>query len=392
MKRYEKYKSWIISFVFVVAVLAVYKTFDNFDKVKEFLKVILSSLTPFIVGFIIAYILNIPCSKIEEFCKKSKVKLISKLSKAISIISVYFVLVISIYIAIRAVAPAIYKNIEDLSVNITVYAMELIEMISKFQAEYDISFFQFDAQGIMKAFENIVAKFDLAELSKYAQGVIDVTAGVLKVFVGIIVSVYMLVEKDKIKNSIKRVLHIFLREQKTANVIVTLNKINNIFSKYMFCLLLDAVIMMFLSSVALHLMGVKYATILGITIGLFNLIPYFGAITACVITVLITLLTGTPTQAFWVAIVLLIIQQIDGNFIAPKIMGEMLDASPLLIILAVTLGGGLFGVIGMIISVPFFITIKMAITQFLDAKEAMMANSIQIPIIDESEEEENSEE
>jgi len=150
--------------------------------------------------------------------------------------------------------------------------------------------------------------------------------------------------------------------------------------------------MMFLSSTALYLMDVKYATILGIMIGLFNLIPYFGAITACVITVVITLITGTPTLAFWVAVVLLIIQQIDGNFIAPKIMGEMLDASPLLIILAVTLGGGLFGVTGMIISVPISITIKMAITQFLDAKESVQANMVTQSNINESEEEENSEE
>ena len=104
-------------------------------------------------------------------------------------------------------------------------------------------------------------------------------------------------------------------------------------------------------------------------IGVFNLIPYFGAIFAGVISVIITLLTGGFFKALWAAIALIILQQIDGNFTSPKIMGEVLDASPLLIILAVTLGGGLFGIVGMIISVPIVITVKMALTEFMDEKE-----------------------
>ena len=89
-------------------------------------------------------------------------------------------------------------------------------------------------------------------------------------------------------------------------------------------------------------------------------------------------------QAFWVAVVLLIIQQIDGNFIGPKVMGDVLDTSPLLIIFAVTLGGGLFGILGMIISVPFFIALKMALNQYVAAKEKRLENK--------SKEEKNSEE
>ena len=105
-------------------------------------------------------------------------------------------------------------------------------------------------------------------------------------------------------------------------------------------------------------------------IGIFNLIPYFGAIIAGCLSVIITLLTGGFFKALWAAIFLIILQQIDGNFTSPKIMGGVLDTSPLLIILAVTLGGGLFGIVGMIISVPIVVTIKMAITDFMKEKEA----------------------
>ncbi len=387
MKKIEKYKNWILAFAFIVAVLAVYKTFDNFHKVKEFIKTIISSLTPFIVGFSIAYILNIPCKVINNACKKSKIKFINKGSKVISITSVYIILALTVYICISAVAPKVYENLSDLYVKIPDYVTQVMNAIQNFQVEHGVEFFSFDREGMIIAFQKVFGNFDVSSLSKYAQGVIDVTANVVKVFVGIIVSVYMLIEKDKIKAAIKRFLRVVLKENRSNKIIETINKINKIFSKYLFCLLLDAIIMTVLTTTALSLIGVKYAIILGIMIGLFNLIPYFGAITAVAIAIITTFLTGGFMQALWVALALIVIQQIDGNFIGPKIMGDMLNASPLLIILAVTLGGGLFGIVGMIVSVPIFIAIKLALTQYLDVKEEInMAKTKKL------EEEKNSEE
>lgn len=384
MKKLEKYKNWMLTFVFIVAILAVYKTFDNFSRVKEFLRTVSSSLTPFIVGFSVAYILNIPCRAIDNACKKSKIRFVNKGSKVISITSVYLLLILIIYVCIRAVAPAVYKNIVELYYNVPGYITELVSAIQNFQVEHNMTLFNFDIEGIMATVEGLLGKFNLTELSKYAQGVVDVTANVIKIFVGIIVSVYMLIEKDTIKESTKRVMRVFLKEEKSNRVISSANAINNIFSKYLYSLILVAFIMMIMTTSALSLLKVKYAVFLGIMIGLFNLIPYFGAIIAVVITIVTTLLTGGVAQAFWVAVVLLIIQQIDGNFIGPKVMGDMLDASPLLIIFAVTLGGGLFGILGMIISVPFFIAFKMALKQYVIAKEAKLENK--------SKEEKNSEE
>lgn len=377
MKKFDKYRNWVLAFVFVVAVIAVYKTFDNFYKVAQLFRVIMKSLTPFIVGFIIAYILNIPCNKINGMCKKSKFRWVNKGSKVISIISVYCILALVLYICIRAITPAIYKNIVDLYNNIPGYIGQLMEMITRFQEEHNITLFQFDQESILLAFNRILNKFDLTEFSKYAKGVVDVTSSVVKYFLGIIVSVYMLIEKDKILESSKRISGVFLKKKHSNNLIDRVNKINNVFSKYLFCLLMDAVIMMILATVVLNLWNVKYAIILGIMIGLFNLIPYFGAIIAVSITVIITFLTGEPLQSLWVAISLLVLQQIDGNFIGPKIMGEVLDASPLWIIFAVTLGGGLFGIGGMIISVPVLITIKMAVSEYVNEKEREKVKEIE---------------
>ena len=123
------------------------------------------------------------------------------------------------------------------------------------------------------------------------------------------------------------------------------------------------------TSIAMSIIGVKYAVLLGFLIGLFNIIPYFGAIIAVAITVLITIFTGGINQAILVAIILIILQQIDSNIINPKIIGEGLKVSPILIIFAVTVGGHYFDVLGMFLAVPVVAIIKILINDYIEIKK-----------------------
>ena len=369
MKKLEKYSNWGFALVFVIAVIAIYKTFDNFYKIAEIAGVIFKSLTPFMIGFVIAYILNIPCKKIDSVCRKNKYKIINKNSKTISITSVYLLMFFVIFVLIRAIVPALYRNCVDLYNNVPDYLEKALATLEGWQNQYDINIFEINEANITKAINNLLGRIDVSEFSKYAKGVINITSGVINVFIGMIISVYLLIDKEKIKASARRILKILLKEERARKVTDNINKANNIFSKYVFCLLLDAIVMAVLATALLSIFKVKYALILGGMIGLFNLIPYFGAIFANVLAVIITLITGGVFQAIWVAVGLIILQQVDGNFIGPKIMGSMLDASPLWIIFAVTVGGGLFGIIGMIISVPVLVVLKMVVSDFLKEKE-----------------------
>ncbi len=373
MKKLEKYSNWGFALVFVIAVIAIYKTFDNFYKVAEIVGVIFKSLTPFMIGFVIAYILNIPSKKIDSVCRKSKYKIVNNNSKAISIISVYLLMFFVIFILIRAIVPALYRNCVDLYNNVPDYLEKALATLEGWQKQYGVSIFEINEANITKAINNLLGKIDVSEFSKYAKGVINITSGVINIFIGMIISVYLLIDKEKIKKSARRILKILLKEERARKITDGINKINNIFSKYVFCLLLDAIVMAALATALLSILKVKYALILGGMIGLFNLIPYFGAIFANVLAVIITLITGGVFQAIWVAVGLIVLQQIDGNFIGPKIMGSMLDASPLWIIFAVTVGGGLFGIVGMIISVPMLVVLKMVVSDFLEDKEVEKA-------------------
>ena len=137
------------------------------------------------------------------------------------------------------------------------------------------------------------------------------------------------------------------------------------FFKFLSSQVLDGIVVGVLTSIAMSILGVKYAVLLGFFIGLFNLIPYFGAIFAVAISAVITLVTGGIAQAIWMVIIVTILQQIDANIINPKITGDSLKISPLLVIFAVTVGGAYFGVLGMFLAVPIATVIKIILEDYI---------------------------
>ena len=149
------------------------------------------------------------------------------------------------------------------------------------------------------------------------------------------------------------------------------DRTNNIFFNFLAGQFLDGIIIGIITSIAMSIIGVKYAVLLGFMIGIFNLIPYFGAIIAVAIAALITLLTGGLGQCLIMVIVVIILQQIDANIINPKILGNSLKISPLLVIFAVPVGGAYFGFWGMFLSVPIVAVIKLLLTDYIEYKNSL---------------------
>ena len=168
----------------------------------------------------------------------------------------------------------------------------------------------------------------------------------------------MSLDKKRIGRNVKRVISILFPEKVSKNLFDYIAKINNIFSKYIYCKVIEAAIIMILSTIILNLFNIKYALFLGIMIGFLNFIPYFGSIISTILTIIITIFSTGFAEAIWVGIALLVLEQIDGNFIGPKIIGDVLDMRPIWVIFSVTIGGGLFGFIGMIIAPGIAVFIK----------------------------------
>lgn len=369
----HKYSNWVLAFLFITGIIIVYKTVDNFNFIFDYAGKVISALGPFISGFIIAYLLNLPIKRFRSFIEKSKSAFIKRHAKVISITSVYSVAIILIIVVLRLIIPAIYENLMDLYYNIPFYYDTLVQKITDLQERFGLELIELNKQNAINTMQTFLKSIRLSEFGKAAQGVINLTSGVISSFIAIIISIYMLADKELLSKGIKRVFRALLPQKDVLGFIELATRVNDIFSKYIFSILLDGVIIGVLSTIVMLLLRVKYAPVLGLMIGVFNLIPYFGAIIAGVLAVIVTLLTGGIIQAIWTGIVLLVIQQIDGNFIGPRIMGNMLKSRPLLIILAVTVGGNLFGVWGMILSVPVAMVLKMLFTELLVAKEEKKA-------------------
>ena len=369
MKKFKKYNMLFAVFILCAALIIIYKSIDNLSSVREFLGELFNIVKPFFMGFVIAYILNMPCNNIRKKLEKSKNKFIAKKSKGISILSVYLLALLIVVVVVRAIVPTIYQNVMDMYNNASIYIAKIMEFADYWQTKLGIELFSAESNiSTGKVLEDLIKNFSLNEFSKYAQGVINITSGVINSFIAIIVSVYMLIDSELISKTIKSTMSILIGEEKSERIVLYATKANDVFSKYIYCRVIDAVIIAILSTVVLSLLRVKYAPALGFMIGFLNLIPYFGSIISSIIAMLISFVTGGFGSLVWTAVALFVLQQLDGNYIGPKIMGDVLEIRPLMVIFAVTVGGGLFGIAGMLISVPVVAIVRAIVTELLEAK------------------------
>ena len=364
----KKWKQWVYWFTFAVAVIFVYKTLDSFDSIINWLGDVIDLIMPFILAILIAYIFYIPSKKVELFYRKSKVNFIKNRARGLSVLTIYIIAILIITIIINFVLPSISKSIVELFNSLPGYYENAIQYIDNLPPDSILN--KIDIKSIISNLQNIDISqfFKIESITGYAKGVIDFAGIIFDLFVTIIVSIYLLLERTEILNFAKKLTSSIFKSNVTKKINNYFRKTNEIFYKFIYSQVLDAFIIGILISIALSIMNVKYAVLLGLMIGIFNIIPYFGAIVASVIAIIITIFTGGFGQAIIMAIVVIILQQIDANIINPKIVGSSLKLSPILIIFAVTVGGAYFGILGMFLSVPIVAIIKILVLDYIELK------------------------
>lgn len=362
------WKKWLYWFMLGLALIIIYKAFDNFGDVMDVLGKFLTILRPFFIGIFIAYLLYLPCKKIEEVFKKSKNKIIKKGARRLSIVTLYIIVFLIILILFNVILPVVVDSVIDLVNNIQGY-FEIA--IGNYNNLPEDSILKGEiVQDTINSIQNINIKqyFQLDRLVTYAISALNIVTSLFDIFVSIVVSIYVLSERDEILNFLKKCSKAMFKEKTNKNINKYFNNSNEIFFKFVASQFLDAVVVGVLVTIALSLMGIKYAPLLGFFIGLFNMIPYVGAIIAVAISALITLITGGVSQTIWMLIVTIILQQIDANIINPNIIGQSLKISPLLVIFAITVGGACFGILGMFLAVPVIAIVKIVIEDYIDLK------------------------
>ena len=372
MKNIKKdWSKWIYWFLLGIALILVYKGVDNYDSVMNGIKGLMNVLSPFIVGIFISYLLYMPARKFEEWFNKVKIKFIRKRSRVLGVIAVYLIILAIIIILFSCIMPIVFGSIADFLNNLQGYITSAIENYNKLPED---SFFKGQiVQDAIHSLQNINVKqyFNVEQIIGYVTNAISAVFSVIDIFIAIIVSIYILTERKQIIAFLKKLTGAIFKENTYKNIDKYFNNSNEIFFKFIASQFLDAIVVGILVTIALTIMKVKYAPLLGFFIGMFNMIPYVGAIIATVVAVLVTLITGGLSQAIWMIIVVIILQQIDANIINPKIVGQSLKISPLLVLFAVTVGGAYFGILGMFLAVPVIAILKILINDYIEYKNKL---------------------
>jgi len=361
---FKKFPWWMPVLILGVLLIAINQTlWPAFIAVAGWIARLFSLLVPFFIGGAIAYLLLPPCRIFEKLYSKSKLKFFAKRARGFSIISVYLIVIALIFAFFRVVIPVIYQSIEDfISQWPTIYA-QFIQFISQFD------FIPLEEFTQIFSADNIMNFMNLENILGFTQGILNFSMAVLSMFIGIAVSIYILLDRDSLYSLIHRIGHLYITPKILNPLEKYTRKINEFLYKYIYCQLLDGFIVGIVSFIGLSIIGVPYAPVSALLLGIFNFIPYFGSIIATAIAILLALFAAGPQTALVAGIFLLIMQQIDANVIQPRLAGSYLKIRPFWVILGILIGGGFFGIWGMFLAPPVVAVIKIIVGDILVRKE-----------------------
>ncbi len=342
-------KKWL--YVFSIITLAI--IFANLGATTSFISTIVSALMPFIVGVILAYVLYLPERKIEKLMSRTKKDgFVHKHKRVLSIVIIYAIVAFVLYGFIHIISPVISDSVGEFVKNAPSYYNQLedSELLNNEIGDYLIE----QLNNI-----DITSIFNLDTILKYVKSTIGIAKEIFNIFVSIIVSIYLLSGRKEILAFWNKQAKANLSKERYLKVCKYTKEINNVLASYLSGQILDSIVVGILATIALSVLNVKYAILLGIIIGVSNLIPFFGAIFGIGFALIIIALTGGIKTVLIAGIIVLALQQIDANIINPKITSARVDINPLVTIVSITIGGAIFGVLGMFLAVPIAAIIKM---------------------------------
>lgn len=328
-----------------------YWCLNNLGIFIKIIKTFITVLVPFLLGGAVAFILNIPMSKIESFIIKN-FALNRGVSRVIAIVLSLLIFVLIILFISLLLIPELIDNIKMLITSIPQmvndvenFVINLLDQSPDVQAQIKDMFNS--SSNISDIFSNI--------LNYIINGSVDFIKSIISSFITIITSVifsiYILMQKESIIKGAKRVLNAFASKREAGKVAEILKITQVTFSKFLTGQCLDASILGVLMFIVLSIFGIPYALLISVLTAVTALIPVFGAWVAMGVGVLLIVITS-PAKALMFVLIFLILQQLENNFIYPKVVGASVGLSPMWTLIAITIGGKLFGVIGMLLGLP----------------------------------------
>ncbi|MCI8623345.1 MAG: AI-2E family transporter [Provencibacterium sp.] len=368
----RRYTTIAIYAVLVVAISAlIISAIYNIGALFSALTMLWNLLMPFVIGFVIAYIIN---PILNAFEKKFMPRLFGekisrRANRAISLILTYLFTLAMIVVFFSLVIPQIAQSIGSIATQIPSWVAKAQTLFYQIVEEYDLN--SIDPQLFNEAMEAIRSMVGAAynmissAIPQLVQTTLSVTTGVVNFIVGIIISIYVLMGKERFFAQAKKLLNALIPAPAVEHIIQVIHQSHEIFSGFISGKILDSCIIGLLCFIGMTIFRWPYSVLISVMVGVTNVIPYFGPFFGAIPSILVMLIVD-PVKAIWLALFILALQQLDGNVIGPKILGDSTGLSAFWVIFSITVFGSLFGVVGMFIGVPLFAVFYSLIRQFCE--------------------------
>ncbi|MGN1095743.1 MAG: AI-2E family transporter [Eubacteriales bacterium] len=348
-----------VCLVILFAVVCVF-FFLNYNDFGKYIKTIFNVFKPIIYGVVIAYVLNKIMKlferKVFSFLDKKEGK--KRLKRVLSVISSYVVFIAFLVAFVWMIVPQIAAGVVDLKNNIPYYIDAVRGWLQKL-AEGEDFFAGYIDKFIAYLNDFLGNIYDLFQyvidyIAPKITGVLSQIVTLLKdLVIGIVLSVYFLIQKEKFIAFFKRVFRAFLQDRKYNKFVSVIKQADNSFGGYIVAAAFDSLLVGIECFILFGIFGIPYYPLISFIVGVTNFIPFFGPFLGAIPSAFIIFIAD-PISVIWFVILILVIQQIDGNVIAPRIIGSHLGLSSVWVVIAITLMSGFFGFAGMVLGVPIF--------------------------------------
>lgn len=356
---------YIVALVAIIAI--IFLMIANCGVVLAVIGKFLTILMPFILGFFFACFINPLVKRVHSLLNRMKPGKGAKIKKAFSVIISYVVVIGVITVLLIYIIPQIKESIGELGNTI----QDGYQYMITHQKELNEKIPFIGLGGGIEYIKEFAYKKIMSNGSEILPYVYHVSSSLLttsyNVLMGLVISIYIILDMKKLKRSARKVVYALSPKKKEQEVWQTMKQCSHIFNGFLIGKMIDSLIIGILCLIAMSILKLPYALLLSLIVCITNMIPYFGPIIGAIPGVMIYLFIDIR-YAFIFALMILILQQFDGLYLGPKILGDQTGIKPLWVIFGITVGGAYFGVMGMFLGVPVVAVIMYLLQLFLDKK------------------------
>lgn len=356
---------YIVALVAIIAI--IFLMIANWGVVLAVIGKFLTILMPFILGFFFACFINPLVKRVHSLLNRMKPGKGAKIKKTFSVIISYVVVIGVITVLLIYIIPQIKASIGELGNTI----QDGYQYMITHQKELNEKIPFIGLGGGIEYIKEFAYKKIMSNGSEIIPYVYHVSSSLLttsyNVLMGLVISIYIILDMKKLKRSARKVVYALSPKKKEQEVWETMKQCSHIFNGFLIGKMIDSLIIGILCLIAMSILKLPYALLLSLIVCITNMIPYFGPIIGAIPGVMIYLFIDIR-YAFIFALMILILQQFDGLYLGPKILGDQTGIKPLWVIFGITVGGAYFGVMGMFLGVPVVAVIMYLLQLFLDKK------------------------